>query len=333
MTTNYKLSLTQSKNKITPRSIVRNKISETSGLSDFFGDEGDYRLVSESSCREVLVHRITSINAKIRTDLKKDMYYWVTMSAEGFGAHTFYSLMVRSKERVRVQNMLRSVFGIEMFITLHRFRKNIPAINVSGKTKYFPGYYSVHFDLSKLEDSVIHTATISAIYGVLREPRVIRKTLSGEIHDTATLIKELISISYDRMLMKDKTPPMLDDLWAIGHDDVTKGDIIRQWNLYALNSLNSTGSDWASLFCLANYIGLSSENTPDYSDSSNFYKITSGSGPISSTIGMPDDTNPSNVIVNALNEFEGSPHLTVLFTSNKHIAESSEFLMSLDGYV
>jgi len=337
MTINYKVSLTHSKKKITPGFLTRSKIPETSSLIDFMEDTDDYVYITESTCREVLVHRIRQINNTTRKGLKKGINYWVTMSSTGDNAHALYSAMVRSKERERVQNLLNSVFGIEMFITLHRFSRNIPDIMVRGKSKLFPGYYKAHFDLSKVKDSIIHPATISAIYGILRETRVIHKILKGEIYDAKTLVRELVSISYDRMLMKDKTPPTLSDLWGLGHDTVTKEYITTSWTRYLLSPLNSTGSDWVSLLCLATYIGIASETVPEYDVETNFYRTTleSAGGPISSVISMHPEAyfHSMHTVVEVIDQFEGSAHLIEIATSIKDIAESSGPVLSLVDYL
>lgn len=249
----------------TPRSIGFSRYNRSSGdLSDFFNDQDDEyysnypqertnRYIDEHTCRETLLEDNPDIYAAIFDSEEIGDYNKILGIRCTGEMYTTTSRILRSKKNYReiFSKFIEKVFNLNCEIRCG-ILKNKLRISYKNGSKRVDGFVTLYLPSVGNEDLSGGDLLISSILAILREPRIIKGILSGEINDKRSLCKELVKISVDRAYLKDSSYECF--TLVSGYFSQSKKENLR-YILQELNyPINGEGSDWLSIILLSIFI-------------------------------------------------------------------------------
>lgn len=232
-----------------------NMVDDLSDLLDEpFDDDGEKTFpihYSTTSCRELILDVVEPAFSESST-----MYSAIRCFGEQH--HRVAGVFRRKKgSSALVSKVLSEIFGTPISVsygflgkkakpTDNPFSRN-SELSMGGKSKKVNGYITMHMPyIDAHPTNGILFLIVSTVIALLREPRVIKGILDGNVTDVKSLTISLLDIARDRKYQLDNSY----NCWMLS------GSIQKQSILHALSNYeyNGDGSDYASIAALAFFI-------------------------------------------------------------------------------
>lgn len=220
-----------------------------------FSSQSREEVVWSYGCREVM-HRYMAeyLSRELITNFKTLM--GVRMSGEQYSAVIKILAQNQNENLSKLSAFLANLTGISLRIDLETERINSrftyrKSDSHAQLEKLCVGDIRVYVPLWENEKAVRINTKLCVIGALLKEPRVVSKILSGEIHDVESLVVELLHIARDRA---NKTDTSYECYSLVGSYGKTHEQIMNQILDVLAYDANLDGSSWLDITKLAVYI-------------------------------------------------------------------------------
>lgn len=220
----------------------------------------NYKLfVCETTCREIMLDNLQGLTGSGVHDKNNpdNITYGFRMTGE---MPTKVSKLIRQDENPNqyftplVEQLLgfKATIRAGEFITkppVGRFSFGRMEIELEDREIPTNGYVDVFINSWEFPQDTFGDMKLSALLGLLREPYIVQRILSGQIQDKASLAKVMVNLAHKRLNREDTS--YIDTDYFSNLSGTTYKEARDRWASMLSDEMNGDGSDYMSLTYLA----------------------------------------------------------------------------------